>query len=115
MSAYVITSVKNADMDQYRAEWQAAAQAVHDKVGAKMLARNDEPHVLAGNGHDGRCVVLFEFESADKAKEWWGAMIDLLKAKFMTDPQAIILEGVHGDDVPSMAIAQTQARGIWVW
>ena len=67
MSAYVIADVKITDYEKYRASWQAAAQAVHDRVGSKMLVRTDHPEMLAGN-HDGSRIVLLEFQNADKAR-----------------------------------------------
>ena len=49
MSAYVVVNAKIADIEKYRANFQKAAQALHDRLGAKMLARTDQPVTIAGN------------------------------------------------------------------
>jgi uncharacterized protein (DUF1330 family) len=94
MSAYVIADVKITDYEKYRASWQAAAQAVHDKVGGKMLVRTDHPEMLAGS-HSGSRIVLLEFQNADRARNWWKEMSGLLTADFMTQQHVMIVEGVE--------------------
>jgi uncharacterized protein (DUF1330 family) len=94
MSAYVIADVKITDYEKYRASWQAAAQAIHDRVGSKMLVRTDHPEMLAGK-HDGTRIVLLEFQNADKARNWWKEMSQLLTADFMTQQHVMIVEGVE--------------------
>ena len=50
--------------------------------------------MLAGN-HDGRRIVLLEFQNADKARNWWKEMSELLTADFMTQQHVMIVEGVE--------------------
>ena len=92
MSAYVIANVKITNYEKYRASWQAAAQAVHDRTGSKMLVRTDHPEMLAGTHDKGR-IVLLEFQNADKARNWWKEMRELLAADFMTQQHVMIVEG----------------------
>jgi len=94
MTACVIADVKITDYAKYRASWQAAAQAIHDRIGSKMLVRTDHPEMLAGN-HDGGRIVLLEFQTADKARNWWKEMSELLTADFMTQRHVMIVEGVE--------------------
>jgi uncharacterized protein (DUF1330 family) len=95
MSAYVFAKVTITDYEKYRASWQVSAQAVHDRVGSKMLVRTDHPEVLAGDDYGGGRIVLLEFEKADKARNWWKQMSELLTADFMTQQHVMILEGVE--------------------
>jgi uncharacterized protein (DUF1330 family) len=60
-----------------------------------MLVRTDHPEVLAGDDYDGGRIVLLEFENADKARNWWKQMSELLTADFMTQQHVMILEGVE--------------------
>src|SRR5262249_49544162 len=68
MSAYVVVNAKIADMEKYRANLPKAAQALHDRLGAKMLARTDQPVMIAGK-HNGGRMVLLEFANTAKAQD----------------------------------------------
>ncbi len=95
MSAYVVVNAKIADMEKYRANFQKAAQALHDRLGAKMLARTDQPVMIAGK-HNGGRMVLLEFANTAKAREWWAAMEKEMPDKDnMSDHNIMILEGIH--------------------
>jgi uncharacterized protein (DUF1330 family) len=50
--------------------------------------------MLAGTHDKGR-IVLLEFQNADKARNWWKEMSELLTADFMTQQHVMIVEGVE--------------------
>jgi uncharacterized protein (DUF1330 family) len=68
MSAYVIVEIEVTDPVGYEAYKKQASAAVH-KYGGKYIVRGGQTEVLEGNWKPKRIVIL-EFPSADRAKEW---------------------------------------------
>ena len=68
MSAYIIVEIEILDAVGYE-EYKKLASASVEKYGGKYIMRGGKTEVLEGNWHPKRIVVL-EFESAQRAKEW---------------------------------------------
>lgn len=69
MSAYVIAKVKVTDWDQYK-EYMKLTPATIEKFGGKFVARGGQMITLEGPETTER-IVLIEFTSLEKAKEWY--------------------------------------------
>ena len=69
MAAYMIARVRVTDSDQYK-RYAAATPAVIAEFGGKFIARGGETVTLEGLEEDRR-VVIVEFPSLDKAKEFY--------------------------------------------
>ncbi len=68
MTAYVIFDISVNDPERYEKYKQMAPPAI-EAYGGKYLARGGEMAVLEGDWQPNRVVIL-EFESIDKAKNW---------------------------------------------
>ena len=68
MSAYVIVDIEVTDPQGYKEYVKAAPEAVK-AFGGRYLARGGQNETLEGDWHARRLVIL-EFESVEKAKEW---------------------------------------------
>jgi uncharacterized protein (DUF1330 family) len=68
MSAYLIVEIEVQDPVGYEEYKKQAAATVHAH-GGKYIVRGGKTEVLEGDGQPKRIVVL-EFESMDRAKEW---------------------------------------------
>jgi uncharacterized protein (DUF1330 family) len=68
MSAYVIVEIDVIDPVEYEEYKRQAAATVH-KYGGKYIARGGRTEVLEGGWQPKRIVIL-EFESMERAKEW---------------------------------------------
>ncbi len=68
MSAFVIVDVEVTDLVVY-GEYGKLAPAIVAQYGGKYLARGGKSETLEGTWTPKRLVIL-EFESADRAKEW---------------------------------------------
>jgi uncharacterized protein (DUF1330 family) len=68
MSAYVIVEIEVQDSVGYE-EYKKLAGATVDAHGGKYIVRGGKTEVLEGDWQPKRIVVL-EFESMDRAKEW---------------------------------------------
>ena len=68
MTAYVIVDIEVTDPVKYE-EYKKLAAATVTACGGKYLARGGRTEVLEGNWQPKRLVIL-EFESAARAKEW---------------------------------------------
>jgi len=71
MSAYLIARVNVVDMQQYQ-KYIKAVPGVIERFGGKYIARAGETAVLEGEP-DNRRVVIIEFPSLDKAKEFYNS------------------------------------------
>lgn len=69
MSAYVIVKVKVTDWDRYK-EYMRLTPATVEKFGGKFVARGGQIVTLEGPEIKDR-VVLIEFPSLERAKEWY--------------------------------------------
>ncbi|HOI74572.1 MAG TPA: DUF1330 domain-containing protein [Syntrophales bacterium] len=69
MAAYVVVQVEVTDWDRFR-EYLKETPIVSARYGGKYIARGGETVVLEGDDPAGR-VVIIEFPSVQKAKEWY--------------------------------------------
>jgi uncharacterized protein (DUF1330 family) len=69
MSAYVIVKVKVTDWDRYK-EYMKLTPATVEKFGGKFVVRGGQMITLEGPETTER-IVLIEFTSLEKAKEWY--------------------------------------------
>ena len=72
MSAYVIAMVNVTDNDKYKNYMVKASEAC-TKYGGKYLVRGGETEIMEGGFPWSRVVVL-EFESRDKAREFYNSV-----------------------------------------
>ena len=68
MSAYVIGDITVNDQERYE-DYKKLAPPAIAAFGGKYLARGGKAEKLEGNWEPDRVVIL-EFESIEKAKEW---------------------------------------------
>jgi uncharacterized protein (DUF1330 family) len=68
MSAYIIVEIEILDAVGYE-EYKKLAGATVENYGGKYIVRGGKTEVLEGDWQPKRIVVL-EFESAQRAKEW---------------------------------------------
>ena len=68
MPAYVIVEIDILDPAGYE-EYKNLASATVEKYGGKYIVRGGRTEVLEGDWNPKR-IVLLEFESAQRAKEW---------------------------------------------
>jgi len=68
MLAYIIVEIEITDPVGYEQYKELAGPTV-EKYGGKYIVRGGKTEVLEGNWQPRRIVVL-EFESAERAKEW---------------------------------------------
>ena len=71
MPAYVIADVEITDSSAYE-EYKKQTPATIAAFGGKFIARGGQVEVLEGDWNPNRVVIL-EFESVEKAKEWWAS------------------------------------------
>jgi uncharacterized protein (DUF1330 family) len=71
MAAYVITEIDITDPAGYEQYKQMGPPTVA-AYGGKFIARGGSIEVLEGDWRPKRVVVL-EFESLERAKEWWSS------------------------------------------
>ena len=69
MPGYIIAKVNVTDMDKYK-EYLKVTPGTIAKFGGKFLVRGGDIATLEGEAINDRLVVL-EFPSIDKAKEWY--------------------------------------------
>ena len=71
MAAYVIADVKIEDPVQYE-DYRKMVPATIAAYGGRFIARGGQTEVLEGEWRPNR-VVIIEFESVERAKEWWAS------------------------------------------
>jgi uncharacterized protein (DUF1330 family) len=71
MPAYVIVNIDVIDPVRYE-EYKRAAGPTVTAFGGRFIARGGSAEVLEG-GWTPRRVVILEFPSLARAKEWWGS------------------------------------------
>ena len=95
MAAYAIFEIEVTDPAGYE-EYRRTAAATIEQYGGKYLVRGGQVESLEGDWRPARIVVL-EFESAERAKEWWSSQ-DYSGPKSIrqrtANSKAIIVEGV---------------------
>ena len=73
MAAYVLAHVDVKDPVAYE-DYKRMVPETIAKYGGRFLARGPQPEILEG-GWDPKRLVLVEFPSADRAREWWNSEI----------------------------------------
>jgi uncharacterized protein (DUF1330 family) len=71
MAAYVIVDIEIHDAARYE-EYKKLAAATVAAYGGRYIVRGGAAEQLEGDSVPGRVVVL-EFPSVDRAKQWWGS------------------------------------------
>ena len=71
MAAYVIADVKVEDPAQYE-DYRKMVPATIAAYGGRFIARGGRTEVLEGEWRPNR-VVIIEFDSVERAKEWWAS------------------------------------------
>ena len=71
MAAYVIADVKVEDPVEYE-DYKKMVPATIAAYGGRFIARGGQTEVLEGEWRPNR-VVIIEFESVERAKEWWSS------------------------------------------
>ena len=71
MAGYIIVDVEVIDPEAYE-RYKAAVPATLAAYGGRFLVRGGRAENLEG-GWEPKRVVVLEFESAERAKEWWGS------------------------------------------
>ena len=95
MAAYVIVDVEIEDPVVYE-EYKKLTPASISAYGGRFIVRGGKAETLEGDWIPGRMVIL-EFESLERAKEWWSseqyALAKALRQKSSTT-RMIVVEGV---------------------
>lgn len=95
MPAFVIVEVKVNDPARYE-EYKALASPAVKKYGGKYIARGGKAEKLEGSEDPNRVVIL-EFESLSRAKEWWNSK-EYTEAKAIrhscADSRMTVVEGL---------------------
>ncbi|HEX2172161.1 MAG TPA: DUF1330 domain-containing protein [Dehalococcoidia bacterium] len=71
MPAYVIATVDVTDPATYE-EYRKLVPATLEQHGGKFLVRGGKYEIMGGTWDPKRVVVL-EFESVERAKQWWSS------------------------------------------
>jgi uncharacterized protein (DUF1330 family) len=71
MSAYVIVQVEISKAKDYE-EYKKLTPSSVSAYGGKFIARGGQTETLEGDWEPERIVIL-EFPSVEKAKEWWNS------------------------------------------
>jgi uncharacterized protein (DUF1330 family) len=95
MAAYIVAEVTITDPQGFEA-YRQMVPATLAKYGGKFVVRGGRTEKLEGNWEPKRLVVI-EFESAERAKQWW-ASEDYREAKALRQHTAqtnlLVIEGV---------------------
>jgi uncharacterized protein (DUF1330 family) len=95
MAAYVIVDIEVKDPVLYEDYRKRAAQTVLAH-GGRYVVRGGKAETLEGEWRPNRIVVL-EFPSVEKAKEWWGCQEyqDVMKLRHASArTKMIVVEGI---------------------
>lgn len=71
MAAYVIADVDVKQPDRYD-EYRRQVGPTLEQYGGRFLARGGKSWTLEGEWQPNRLVIL-EFESAERARQWWSS------------------------------------------
>ena len=71
MAALMIIQASVSDKARYKA-YQEAVQPLMASCGGRLRATGVELEVLEG-AHDGRRLIVFEFESMQRIRDFWGS------------------------------------------
>ena len=95
MSAYFIARVKVTDREQYK-KYLNAVPAVIKKFDGSVLSRTEEPLALEGPDENRR-IILIEFPSVEKAREFYDSEDYRNVKKFReqaAEGEIIVVDGV---------------------
>ena len=95
MAAYIVVEVAVRDAVRYE-DYKRLVPPTLEQYGGRFLVRGGAAETLEGDWAPGRVVIL-EFPSAEKARQWWGSAAyapakELRQATAHT--QMILVEGV---------------------
>ena len=71
MSAYVLSSIKVNNPDNYK-EYVTKVKSIVEKFGGEYLVRGGEMTVIEGEWNHPRSIVI-KFQSKEKAMEWYNS------------------------------------------
>ncbi|MCC9135169.1 DUF1330 domain-containing protein [Pontibacter silvestris] len=71
MAAYVIVEIEITDLETYQG-YTKLTPATLEKYNGKFVVRGGQYESLEGDWKPNR-IVLLEFPSVDRAKEWWNS------------------------------------------
>jgi uncharacterized protein (DUF1330 family) len=71
MAAYIVTEIEVRDAERYE-DYKRLVPPTLAEYGGRFVVRGGAAETLEGDWSPRRIVVL-EFPSAEKAKEWWGS------------------------------------------
>ena len=71
MSAYVLSSIKVNNPDNYK-EYVSKVKSVVEKFGGEYLVRGGEMNIIEGDWPNERNIVI-KFPSREKAMEWYNS------------------------------------------
>ena len=71
MSAYVLSSIKVNNPDNYK-EYVTKVKSIVEKFGGEYLVRGGEMTVIEGEWNNPRSIVI-KFKSKEKAMEWYNS------------------------------------------
>ena len=95
MAAYIIAEIEVLDAERYE-DYKRLVPPTLAEYGGRFIVRGGAPETLEGDWSPSRVVIL-EFPSAEKAKEWWGSDA-YAPAKALrqatANSQLILVEGV---------------------
>jgi uncharacterized protein (DUF1330 family) len=95
MAAYVILDVSVKDPEEYAA-YRERSPATLEKYGGRYLVRGGPHETIEGDWTPDRVVVL-EFDSVERAKEWYGSpeYQEIAPMRMRAAPSKVVLvEGV---------------------
>jgi uncharacterized protein (DUF1330 family) len=96
MPAYLIVNIDVHDPDKFE-EYKKTASPITAAYGGKYLARGGVSETLEGDWV-GRRMVLIEFESMERAREWWSSK-EYGRVKGLrhqsSETQMILVEGIE--------------------
>lgn len=99
MAAYVIVDVETSDPERYE-EYKRMAQETVAQFGGRYVVRGGKMAIVEGEWRPTR-LVLLEFESFDRAVEWWGSQ-EYAPAKALRQrlsrADIVIVDGCEGRD-----------------
>lgn len=95
MAAYIIAEVEVRDSARYE-DYKRLVPPTLEAYGGRFIVRGGAAEALEGEWSPRRVVIL-EFPSAEKAREWWGSA-EYAPAKELrqatADSKLILVEGV---------------------
>ena len=95
MAAYIVTDIKVTDSGRYE-DYRALSGESVAHFGGRFIVRGGAHETIEGDWHPNR-VVIIEFPSAERAREWW-ASPEYEEAKAIrhaaADSRMILVEGV---------------------